>query len=183
MKYLILLISLSLNAQLQNDWNATFILQDMEKSWSVGNGCFEVNYKVVNVNDGLELNGNTLEVMDATIQVIGGKVTNFGNDIDILNTDLIIYHCQSSEIIEYQEILSVNETALNKVFIYPNPTTDFLNIKSISFYTYIVYDINGREHLKGKSNVIDVRGLSRGIYFLLTLHNSDKKIITKFIKI
>jgi len=95
-----------LYAQYQNDWDATEILFDMDKSWSVGNGCLESNHKVVNVYNGLELNGNTLEVMDSTIQVIGGNVTNFGIDIDILNHPLIIYRCVNSVILEFGITLS-----------------------------------------------------------------------------
>ncbi len=96
----------SLYAQYQNDWDATEILFEMDKSWSVGNGCLENNHKVVNVYNGLELNGNTLEVMDSTIQVIGGNVTNLGVDIDILNHPLIIYRCINSVILEFGVTLS-----------------------------------------------------------------------------
>ena len=103
---IICVIYSSLYAQYQNDWDATEILFDMDKSWSVGNGCLESNHKVVNVYNGLELNGNTLEVMDSTIQVIGGNVTNFGIDIDILNHPLIIYRCVNSAILEFGITLS-----------------------------------------------------------------------------
>ena len=96
----------SLYAQFQNDWDATEILYEMDKSWSIGNGCLEGHHKVVNVYNGLELNGNTLEVMDSTIQIIGGEVTNFGVDIDILNHPLIIYRCDNSVILEFPITLS-----------------------------------------------------------------------------
>lgn len=96
----------SLYAQSQNDWDATSILYEMDKSWSVGNGCLEGHHKVVNVYGGLELNGNTLEVMDSTIQVIGGWVTNFGVNIDITNHPLIIYRCENSVILEFPPTLS-----------------------------------------------------------------------------
>lgn len=93
-------------AQYQNDWDATEILYEMNKSWSVGNGCLEGHHKVIDVYNGLELNGNTLEVMDSTIQIIGGKVTNFGVDVDILNHPLIIYRCENSVILEFPITLS-----------------------------------------------------------------------------
>jgi hypothetical protein len=93
-------------AQYQNDWDATEILYEMDKPWSVGNGCSEGHHKVINVYGGLELNGNTLEVMDSTIQVIGGWVTNFGVDIDITNHPLIIYRCENSVILEFPPTLS-----------------------------------------------------------------------------
>lgn len=106
MKYIFIFISFLSFAQLPNDWNATEILCDMQKSWSVGNGCLEANNKVVNVYGVLRLNNYTLEIMDATIQVIDGWVENNGLRIDILNSDCIIYKCSTSELVEYLPTLS-----------------------------------------------------------------------------
>ena len=179
MKYLILFISLSLNAQLQSDWNATEILQDMAVSWSVGNGCLEANNKVVNVNSNLELNNNTLEVMDATIQVFG-NVTNNGVVIDVLDSDLILYNCITSEIIIYAEILSIDNYESEKLSLYPNPTSSKINIKG-TFEYYNIYNINGKLVDKGVDNVIDVNLLQNGLYFVLLIEENRKQIL-KFIK-
>lgn len=179
MRYLILLISLSLNAQLQSDWDATEILEDMTVSWSVGNGCFEVNNKVVNVNSNLELNNNTLEVMDATIQVFG-NVTNNGVVIDVLDSDLILYTCTTSEIVIYNDILNTDNYSIDKLSLYPNPTSQKITIKG-TFSDYTVYNINGKLVAKGKGNVINVNFLQNGLYFVL-LKQGNKKQILKFIK-
>jgi hypothetical protein len=96
----------TLYAQSQNDWDATEILSEMDKSWSIGNGCSEGHHKVVNVYGILELNGNTLEIMDSTIQIIDGWITNFGVDIDITNHPLIVYRCENSAILEFPPTLS-----------------------------------------------------------------------------
>lgn len=178
MKYLILLISLSLNAQLQSDWNATEILQDMTVSWSVGNGCFEINYKVVNVNNGLELNGNTLEIMDATIQVFG-QLTNYGVEIETTN-ELIKYACNSSELIIYSDILSTEDSVLETFKLYPNPTSNKITIKG-TFDYYTIYNISGKLVAKGIDNVVNVNLLQNGLYFVLLI-NENKKQILKFIK-
>lgn len=175
MKYLILFISLSVNAQLQSDWNATEILEYMAVSWSVGNGCLESNYKVVNTN-GLELNGNTLEVMDARIQVIG-ELTNFGEQIETTH-ELIILSCSTSEIVVYNDVLNVEDSALETIKIYPNPVKYTLNIRYKLLEDYIVYDIKGKKVLEGMNNNIDVSSLSNGLYFLMI----NKKQIFKFIK-
>ena len=175
MKYLILLISISLNAQLQNDWDATSILSNMDKSWSVGNGCLEANYKVVNTN-GLELNGNTLEVMDARIQVIG-ELTNFGEQIEPTH-ELIILSCSTSELVVYSNVLDVEDSALETIKIYPNPVKYTLNIRYKLLEDYIVYNIEGEKVLQGINNNIDVSSLSNGLYFLMI----NKKQIFKFIK-
>lgn len=174
MKYLILIISLSLNAQLQNDWDATSILSNMDKSWSVGNGCLQSNYKVVNT-DGLELNGNTLEIMDARIQVIG-ELTNFGVEIETTH-NLIKYACSTSELVVYSQVLNIQENALETLKIYPNPVKYTLNISYSNLEDYIMYNINGKQVLKGTDKTIDVSSLSNGLYFLIINKKRTFKII------
>ena len=177
MRYLILFISLSLNAQLQSDWNATEILQDMAVSWSVGNGCLEANNKVVKTNN-LELNGNTLEIMDATIQVFG-QLTNYGVEIETTN-ELIKYACNSSELIIYSEILNTEDSVLETFKLYPNPTSNKITIKG-TFDYYTIYNINGKLVAKGVDNVINVDLLQNGLYFVLLIEENRKQIL-KFIK-
>lgn len=175
----IILIYILFLSQLLNDWNATPILEDMDKSWSVGNGCLEANYKVVDVYGDLELNGNTLEVLDATIQVYG-CVKNFGEYVDVLNSEYIIYKCESSRIIEYQTLSTPEVEVEEKIRLYPNPTNDFLNIKITSLDCYEVYNINGKFIKKGNTKRVDVRNLKQGIYFIV-VHYGYKKQALKFI--
>ncbi len=91
---------------IQNDWNVTNILSEMNKSWSVGNGCEENNFKIAKNYGMLELCGNTLEIMDCRIQVVDGWVTNFGKRVDVNNTLQIIYRCENSKIVVYEPSLS-----------------------------------------------------------------------------
>ena len=165
--------------QLQGNWNATSILDNMQRSWSIGNGCYEANYKVVDVDGNLELNGNTLEVLDATIKVYG-CVTNYGEYIDVLNSEYIIYKCESSKIIEYQQ-LSIQEVEEEKVRLHPNPTNEILNIEITSLDYYEVYNISGHFIKKGDTKRVDVRNLNQGIYFLV-VYCGYKKEALKFIK-
>ena len=105
LKFLIILPFLAFS-QLPNDWNVTETLNEMNKSWSVGNGC-EENVFVVADNYGmLELCGNTLEIMDCRIQVVNGWVTNFGEKVDVNNSLQIIYRCEKSKIVVYEPTLS-----------------------------------------------------------------------------
>lgn len=164
--------------QLQSDWNATSILENMDRSWSIGNGCYEANYKVIDVDGNLELNGNTLEVLDATIKVYG-CVTNYGEYIDVLNSEYIIYKCESSNIIEYQQ-LSIPEVEEEKVRLHPNPTNEFLNIEITSLDCYEVYNVSGEFIKKGDTKRVDVRNLKQGIYFIV-VHYDYKKQALKFI--
>ena len=164
--------------QLQSDWNATSILENMDRSWSIGNGCYEANYKVIDVDSNLELNGNTLEVLDATIKVYG-CVMNYGEYVDVLDSEYIIYKCESSNIIEYQQ-LSIPEVEEEKVRLYPNPTNEFLNIEITSLDCYEVYNVSGEFIKKGDTKRVDVRNLKQGIYFLV-VHYDYKKQTLKFI--
>jgi hypothetical protein len=175
----IILIYIVFLSQLLSDWNATPILEDMDKSWSFGNGCFEANYKVVDVYGDLELNGNTLEVLDATIQVYG-CVKNFGEYVDVLNSEYIIYKCETSRIIEYQTLSTPEVEVEEKIRLYPNPTSYKINIKG-TFDYYNIYNINGKLVAKGIDNVIDVNFLQNGLYFVLLIKENRKQIL-KFIK-
>ena len=136
----------------------------MDKSWSVGNGCLQSNYKVVNT-DGLELNGNTLEIMDARIQVFG-DLTNYGEVIEI-NNELILYACSTSELVVYSEVLNIEDNALETLKIYPNPVTYTLHISYSKLENYIVYNINGKKVMQGVNNTIEVSNLADGLYFLI----------------
>lgn len=65
-------------------------------------------------------------------------------------------------------ILSVNEAneAGNKIFVYPNPATDFIKI-SEKMDILVLYDVTGKEIIKVKnSNVVDLKNLSAGTYIL-----------------
>jgi Secretion system C-terminal sorting domain len=70
--------------------------------------------------------------------------------------------------------------------LYPNPVKDELNIEGLNLgeTTISILDVQGRE-LKtitnGKSNSINVKQLSAGVYYLKI--ESDKKItVLKFVK-
>jgi len=61
------------------------------------------------------------------------------------------------------ESSNLNELASN-IAIFPNPTTDFLNVNIEG--TKQVTDLNGRVLLVSDSNTIDVQKLTQGIYLI-----------------
>ena len=72
------------------------------------------------------------------------------------------------------------------ISVYPNPTTDYLNIKisgSASFNVNI-YDLNGKLLKSEKNNTsIQIQDLTNGLYIVEILDlESDNKIIKKIIK-
>jgi len=80
-------------------------------------------------------------------------------------------------------IINVNENILEtKVNIYPNPTTDFINIENLSASLIKLYNIIGKEILSVNSidcEKIDVSKLNSGIYFIKIENIADKSVISQ----
>lgn len=82
--------------------------------------------------------------------------------------------------------LSSDDTFVNDLIVYPNPTKSVLNLSTLNDLNdaiYSVFDINGRRVLNAKleSNTIDVTSLSAGQYILRIVSGSEVKN-QKFIK-
>lgn len=63
------------------------------------------------------------------------------------------------------------------VVVYPNPTSDYVNIVGDVNVNYVnVIDINGRNVIKTNSNVVDMKNLDNGIYFIRVMFvNGDMR--------
>lgn len=84
------------------------------------------------------------------------------------------------------ETLGIEESLVNNMILYPNPTADLINLNAtyeIEGATYAIFDSNGKKILQSilMSNIIDVSELSSGSYILRISHNSNN-ISQKFIK-
>ena len=88
-------------------------------------------------------------------------------------------------------VLSVDENQRVNIQIYPNPTKNVIYFKSQLLtneeITYTLYDIQGRQILKGKldvsqnqENEIPLNGVNSGIY-LLNLNSKNIKIVEKIV--
>ncbi|SIQ33537.1 Por secretion system C-terminal sorting domain-containing protein [Chryseobacterium sp. RU37D] len=81
--------------------------------------------------------------------------------------------------------LATNDVALNNklISVYPNPATDFINIKSkADILSANIYDATGRKvSTHSKTSAIDVRDLQNGSY-ILEIETKQGKISDKFIK-
>ncbi|ASK30111.1 hypothetical protein CEY12_08280 [Chryseobacterium sp. T16E-39] len=86
---------------------------------------------------------------------------------------------------ECQSFLSSSEVlAHNEISIYPNPATDFINIKNLKGNNnYKIFDISGRIVLQNllHEEKIDVSSLTKGNY-ILVITTKDKSQSFKFIK-
>lgn len=79
--------------------------------------------------------------------------------------------------------IEANSIAFN---IFPNPTSDFLNISATSefdFQNIQVLDLSGKVMLQSTSQQLDVQTLSEGIYFVV-IYDRNNAVITrqKFLK-
>lgn len=87
--------------------------------------------------------------------------------------------------INNETFLATNETAKTNstVAIYPNPTTDFISIKSPSKIKNIeIFDITGRKiDAKLDGDKVDVQSLAAGSY-LLNIETEGRNFTEKFIK-
>lgn len=84
------------------------------------------------------------------------------------------------------EILSTNYFNQNELVLHPNPTQDFLYLKSPSNVTFDrieIIDTTGKVLIqqKDKINTVNVQNLESGVYLIYSYSN-EKKYINKFIK-
>ena len=77
----------------------------------------------------------------------------------------------------------IRETSILDLYIYPNPTCDFLNIKNKNVeFSYRIWTSQGKLLLAGKTlDIIDVTTLEKGNFLLEII--GDKSRVIKFTKI
>lgn len=95
---------------------------------------------------------------------------------------------ENNPILANCQLLSITDQDIsNNINIYPNPTKGIININtSISLESYSIYDISGKRitnnTLRNLQN-IDVRNLSKGLYFIELNEKDSRAVIRKkFIK-
>src|SRR5690606_31659905 len=84
----------------------------------------------------------------------------------------------------HTQTLSVDEYAVNEVKLYPNPVTgNTLNVSLNKTFNYTVFNILGKQVLKGKSSnqKINVQSLTRGMY-IIKLNVEGQEITKKLIR-
>ncbi|MEO1217917.1 MAG: T9SS type A sorting domain-containing protein [Bacteroidota bacterium] len=81
-------------------------------------------------------------------------------------------------------INEINPLEINLITVYPNPTTDILQVESsINIQSITVYDIHGQRVISQlKPSEIDLRSLDNGIYFIQFRSNSTYPKMIKVIK-
>ncbi|MBO9564023.1 MAG: discoidin domain-containing protein [Niastella sp.] len=78
---------------------------------------------------------------------------------------------------------SKEETAGERVEVYPNPATSVLRIKGVSANAVVeIYDQSGVKHKTAKGNTIDLGGLRGGAAYSIRINDNGKLTTRQFIK-
>lgn len=168
-------LSLPQNKLVTLDFSNLFNLQNFDVS---DNLLTQLSMKNGIVEDFFSLSGNpNLQSIccDANETIYVQNACNF---FDYINTN-ITTNCSGLNL-----SIENSEFTENRISLFPNPTSNILNIESKSVIDSIsVTDINGRFVATNlyDSNKIDVQNLQSGIYFLKITYDSQIKML-KFVK-
>lgn len=86
--------------------------------------------------------------------------------------------------VNFSTTLSTENFALTDIAIYPNPTSDKLNIQGIANLQRVeIYSILGKEiQIASNNTTIDVSNLQTGVYFLKITDDQNRSVVKKFVK-
>lgn len=114
------------------------------------------------------MTGHSFGQIDFRTEVQVGDIDNDG-DIDIIHTyqttgvGMYVTKIYKNDI----ATLSTAENAIENVSIYPNPASSTVTIQTNeAIENVIVYNLLGKEILRGKSEIINISSLSQGMYIL-----------------
>ena len=155
-------------------------------------GSSEASALEVNINGGTtpQLVANQWVSVDVPITALGGVVANNltrGNVAQIGITTAMVDRVFYDNIYFHKNtVLSSDSFTTSKVKLYPNPTSNVLNIESLgAIQTISVYNVLGQEvinkALNSASTSLDVSSLNSGIYVVKTVVDGVTSS-TKFIK-
>lgn len=106
--------------------------------------------------------------------------------LDDKNVD-IYFSTMDLGLVKYQinlETLGTGSNSLSKaeLIIYPNPTSDYINISNDKIKEATIIDFTGKTLIKSTSKTIDLSTLPKGIYILNATLENGKSISKKLIK-
>jgi len=133
---------------------------------------------------GLSLYGDPLSPSDSTFT--GAGINTFNIKLDNIPPDGTVYRFSNDTV---NTGINENENH-NRVSVYPNPTTMEINIdlktNSADRHFIDIYSILGQEIKTIETNKdkirIDIRDLTKGIYFIVIIDGDNRRRIKKIIK-
>lgn len=79
--------------------------------------------------------------------------------------------------------LNINSFTAKDINIYPNPSSDFINVESnLEDLEYEIFDINGKLVMKTSGQTINLSSLSSAVYFLKITNSNNQSFTKKIIK-
>ncbi|WP_347373385.1 T9SS type A sorting domain-containing protein [Aequorivita sp. Q41] len=114
--------------------------------------------------------------------VLGGPWTVW---TDIQSISGVLYESFSWTMRE-EQILGTENNSISKIVIYPNPSSDFINViipKTIEIFKTTLMDITGKQmnDIQLENGILDISLLSKGVY-LLNIETSEGTLNKKIIK-
>ncbi len=159
--------------------------------FNISRGAFFTSSGLIYFDNGRVFDGNVFDEFKDIIPTTDGGFMAVGNSVTFgpgISGALIVKINADLEF-TLNVITGIDETKAikNSGFqIYPNPTNEFLNIKSETIIEKIkIFDINGKvlnaTNLQG-SQILDVSNLPNGIYFLYLESQDRNNAVLRFIK-
>lgn len=179
--------------------NTTMIAADtLVKMWRVKNNCNSVpsfsNVPNINTTDGCTAehyvysggnSGSSVEFY----KILGGGHTwpgaAFTTGVTCQDFNASVQIWRFFRKYKLNMLTSVNEfsNSNNNIFVFPNPSSDYIQIMSDEDLAYELHDVSGKKIniRETNKNSLDISELENGIYFL-TLYNNSHKVVRKIIK-
>lgn len=153
-------------------------------NWEAPTSMEAINYQITVIEGNKALPGyeNKETGVVTSFKVEGLKAnTKYTYSVKAVYGDNLISYTPSSliTVTTLKPVGIDNATTNGNVFVYPNPTVDVLNIKGVAEEAaYTIYDMSGCTIDKGNlsNNMVDVRNLRSGMYFIETASGKAKFI-------
>ena len=150
----------------------------------------EINNSTVGIDDDYSTwSGDYFKNVPVKLQAValpGYTFSHWAGDIDSTDSEISINPTENTNIVAvFQKELSVGDVNKVDFLVYPNPTSDILNIGSASNseIVYTITTILGQKIESGisKDQKLNVSHLDKGVY-LVELKQDNKRVVKKFIK-
>ncbi len=153
-------------------WGVQFV--SSTKGWMQVGSATNQNNSIKTTNDG----GISWQGSPSPVNVVADDIffINANTGWAVGNDGIILKYSSGTGIDNFDDNSAIS--------VYPNPTKDFLNIENIESNTYVeLCSILGNTIIAQKNNnsekmQLDIRNLSKGLYFLKIENNRNKSIRT-----
>jgi len=145
----------------------------------------------ITVNESITVNSDICYSFTIFDNYGDGICCDFGTGSYTLTTDdgsMIFdgagdFGAQETTNMSIKDNLSISSFTVNDINIYPNPTSNFINVESnLDDLRYEIFDIKGKLIMKTSNETINLSGLSNAIYFLKITDPNQQAVTKKIIK-